>query len=84
MLDQNYKNVKKTIQVGLHGAQGGRYWVTWYSIESSLNKQVLNSVSNLRAGPHPLFLSFTLEYWRIYQVSESENNYLFSKMKLEN
>ena len=41
MPDQNYKNVKKTIQVGLHGVQGGRYWVTWYSIESSLNKQVL-------------------------------------------
>ena len=40
MPDQNYKNVKKTIQVGLHGVQGGRYWVTWYSIESSLNKQV--------------------------------------------
>ena len=46
MMDQNYKNVKKPIQVGLHWVQGGHYWVTWYSMEWTLNKQVLNIGKN--------------------------------------
>ena len=47
LLKQNYKNVKKTFQVGLHWVQGGHYWVTWYSIEYSLNNQVLLYVCHI-------------------------------------
>ena len=39
--NQNDENVKKLIQVGLHGVQGGLHWVTWYSMEYSLKNQVL-------------------------------------------
>ena len=45
LMDQNYKNVKNTFQVGLHWVQGGHYWVTWYSMEWTLNKQVLYMIS---------------------------------------
>ena len=53
-MDQNYKNVKKTIQVGLHWVQGGHYWVTWYSMGWTLNKQVLHYALNPVASPLPV------------------------------